>query len=231
MVQDNHLHDIISPSINLQQCAAEIKAALAERGTPQQAVEIVAVSKKQPAALIQKALDAGHRCFGENRVQEAQTKWPSLKSRAPDVVLHLIGPLQSNKAAAAVALFDVIETVDRPKIARILAEEIRRQARNPALLVQVNTGEEPQKAGIIPSDVEGFVHECRTQYGLTIEGLMCIPPVSEPPAPHFALLKKMADRLNLNKVSMGMSADYQIAAQLGATHVRVGTGIFGPRQA
>ena len=220
-----------SPVENLRRCSREIKAALDETSAAERRVEIVAVSKKQPAELVRRALEGGHRLFGENRVQEAKAKWPSLKADFPDLKLHLIGPLQSNKAADAVALFDVIETLDRPKIARVLAEEMRRQGRNPVLLAQVNTGEEPQKAGIAPGDIDGFLGMCRDEYGLRIDGVMCIPPAHEPPAPHFALLKKIADRHTLKIISMGMSADYPIAAQLGATHVRIGSAVFGERAA
>ncbi len=191
---------------------------------------VVAVSKTQPAERLVEALDAGHRVFGENRVQEAQGKWPALRGAYDGIELHLIGPLQSNKAGDAVALFDVIETVDREKIARALANEIERQKKQPRLLVQVNTGDEPQKAGVAPELADGFINDCRTKYGLTIDGVMCIPPAGEPPAPHFALLSRIAARNGLKVVSMGMSGDYEIAAQLGATHVRVGSAIFGVRR-
>ncbi len=192
-------------------------------------VEIVAVSKTHGEAAIREALAAGQRVFGENRVQEAKAKWPPLRAAHPDIALHLIGPLQSNKAGEAVALFDVIETVDRPKIARALADEIARQARAPRLLVQVNTGEEAQKAGIAPTDADAFIRQCRDEYGLAIAGLMCIPPADDPPAPHFALLARIAARNGLSTLSMGMSGDFEIAAQLGATHVRVGSALFGER--
>jgi pyridoxal phosphate enzyme (YggS family) len=191
---------------------------------------IVAVSKKQPDEKIYEALNAGHRIFGENRVQEARRKWPGIREQFPDVELHLIGPLQSNKAEEAVALFDVIETVDRPKIAAAIAAEIAKQGKSPRLLVQVNTGEEAQKAGVAPQNADKFLTECQEKHGLEIEGLMCIPPEDEPPAPHFALLAKIAARNGLSVLSMGMSGDYDIAAQLGATHVRIGTGIFGARE-
>ena len=174
-------------------------------------------------------LRAGHRVFGENRVQEAQGKWPALKTEFPDLELHLIGPLQSNKAKEAVALFDVIETVDRQKLARVLAKEMARQGRRPVCFVQVNTGEEPQKAGVWPGAADAFIAECRDELGLPVEGLMAIPPEAEEPAPHFALLAKIAARNGLAKLSMGMSADFEIAVQFGATHVRVGSAIFGPR--
>ncbi len=161
-------------------------------------------------------------------MQEAQGKWPALKQDYPDVTLHLIGPLQSNKAADAVALFDVIETVDRPKIAAAIAKEIADQGRSVTVFVQVNTGEEPQKAGVAPLEADEFIRACRDDHGLVVEGVMCIPPADEPPAPHFALLADIAARNGLSSVSMGMSADYEIAVQLGATHVRVGSGVFGP---
>jgi hypothetical protein len=191
---------------------------------------VVAVSKTQPADAIRQALDAGHRVFGENRVQEAQTKWPALKRDFPDVDLRLIGPLQSNKASDAVRLFDAIETVDRPKIASALAAEIMTQGRRPQLLIQVNTGEEPQKAGVAPRDADAFLRHCVDACGLEIAGLMAIPPADEPPAPHFALLAAIAARNGLGVLSMGMSGDYEIAAQLGATHVRLGTALFGGRR-
>jgi pyridoxal phosphate enzyme (YggS family) len=174
-------------------------------------------------------LDAGQRVFGENRVQEAQGKWPALRAQWPDIELHLIGPLQSNKAREAVALFDVIHTVDRPSIAEALAKEIARQARKPRLLVQVNTGEEAQKAGVAPQDADAFLAACRTSHGLTIAGLMCIPPAEQSPGPHFALLAKIAKRNGLPLLSMGMSADFETAIEVGATHVRVGSAIFGAR--
>lgn len=220
----------IDPAANLANVAAELKAALLEAGRKEDAVKVVAVSKMFDAARIKPALKAGHRIFGENRVQEAQGKWPALKADYPDIELHLIGPLQSNKAKDAVALFDVIETIDRAKIARAVAAEMEKQGRCPRLLVQVNTGEEDQKAGIAPDDTEPFLNACREEYGLEVAGLMCIPPVDDDPAPHFALLAKLAAQNGLDMVSMGMSADYAIAAQLGATHVRVGSAIFGSRQ-
>ena len=172
---------------------------------------------------------AGQRVFGENRVQEAQGKWPGLKAAHPDIELHLIGPLQTNKVKEAVALFDVIETVDRDRLAEALAKEIARQDRAPRLFVQVNTGAEPQKAGVLPEETAAFVARCRGAHGLAIEGLMAIPPIDEAPAPHFALLAKLAGELGVPKVSMGMSADYEIAIAQGATHVRVGSAIFGSR--
>lgn len=224
--------DAHSPSedfkTNLRAVRARLDAALKEAGRNRR-VEIVAVSKTQDAAKIREALLAGQRVFGENRVQEAKAKWPPLRLEFPDVELRLIGPLQSNKAAEAVQLFDVIETVDRPKIAKALAEEIERQGRRPRFLVQVNTGAEPQKAGVLPEEADAFIRQCREDFGLEIEGLMCIPPADEPPAPHFALLAKIAARNALFVLSMGMSGDFDIAAELGATHVRIGSALFGPR--
>ncbi len=167
--------------------------------------------------------------FGENRVQEALGKWPALKEQHPDVALHLIGPLQTNKVKDAIALFDVIETLDRPKLARVLAEALEQTGLRPRLFVQVNTGEEPQKAGLAPADTEEFVELCRDTYGLTIDGLMCIPPIDEEPSMHFALLAKLAERLGLDELSMGMSGDFEKAIAFGATYVRVGTAIFGAR--
>ena len=174
-------------------------------------------------------LQAGQRIFGENRVQEAANKWPQLREAYPDVELHLIGPLQSNKAEDAVRLFDVIETIDRPKIARAIAASIKKTGRKPRLFVQVNTGEEPQKAGVWPKDTDAFLKSCRDEYGLEIEGLMCIPPADEEPSLHFALLEKIARRNNISCLSMGMSADYETAIAFGANYVRVGSAIFGPR--
>jgi pyridoxal phosphate enzyme (YggS family) len=218
------------PARNLQSIKTELNAALKEAGRKPDSVTIIAVSKQQELARIVKALEAGHRVFGENRVQEAMGKWPALKERYPDVDLHLIGPLQSNKAKDAVALFDVIESVDRPKIAKALAAEMEKQKKRVKLFIQINTGEEEQKAGVIPADADAFIRDCRNDYGLDIAGLMCIPPVEDDPAPHFALLAKIAARNSLDELSMGMSADYVIAAQLGATQVRIGTGVFGARK-
>ncbi|MCB2096063.1 MAG: YggS family pyridoxal phosphate-dependent enzyme [Parvularculaceae bacterium] len=215
---------------NLAAVQSRLAAALREAGRTEP-VEVVAVSKTQGEAKLREALAAGQRVFGENRVQEAKAKWPALRADHPDIELRLIGPLQSNKAGEAVGLFDVIETVDRPKIARALGDEIRRQDRKVKLLIQVNTGAEPQKAGVLPDATDTFIAQCRDEFGLEIDGLMCIPPADEPPAPHFSLLRKIAERNNLNTLSMGMSGDYEIAAQLGATHVRVGTALFGARGA
>ena len=192
-------------------------------------VTLIAVSKTFDATAIAPVIAAGQRVFGENRVQEAKAKWPGLMSAYPDIALHLIGPLQSNKAREAVALFDAIHSVDRPSICEALAKEIDSQKRQPELFVQLNTGEEPQKAGVAPGDADAFLAACREKYGLSIAGLMCIPPVNDAPAPHFALTAKIAARNGLTQLSMGMSADFAIAIQFGATHVRIGSAIFGTR--
>jgi len=189
----------------------------------------VAVSKTFEVADIEPVIAAGQRVFGENRVQEAKAKWPDLKLRQPDVALHLIGPLQSNKAREAVALFEAIHSVDRVSLCEALAKEIARQGRRPLLFVEINTGGEPQKAGILPQEADGFLKLCREAHGLAIAGLMCIPPAHEPPAPHFALTAKLAGRNGLTLLSMGMSADFPTAIGFGATHVRVGTAVFGTR--
>ena len=211
--------------------AVRAKIANAEREAKREpgAVTLVAVSKTFSAGDIHPVIEAGQRVFGENRVQEAQAKWPALKGAFPDIELHLIGPLQSNKAKEAVALFDVIETVDRDKIAAELAKEIARQDRALRLYVQVNTGSEPQKAGIEPREAVSFVKRCREVHGLAIEGLMCIPPADQNPGPHFALLDKLAREAGVAKLSMGMSGDYDTAIAFGATSVRVGSAIFGSR--
>ena len=192
-------------------------------------VTLVAVSKTFATEAIAPVIKAGQRVFGENRVQEAKAKWPALTSVYPDIELHLIGPLQSNKAKEAVALFDVIHSVDRPSICHALAKEIESQKKRPQLFVQINTGEEPQKSGIPPGEADAFLASCRDTYGLQISGLMCIPPANEPPAAHFALTAKIAARNGLKNLSMGMSADFATAIALGATHVRVGSAIFGHR--
>ena len=217
------------PASNLAAVRADIAKAAMDAGRDPGEIHLVAVSKFHDVETILPVLQAGHRLFGENRVQEAENKWPALRERYPDVTLHLIGPLQSNKVRNAVATFDVIETVDRPKIARALAAEFDRTGRRLACYIQVNTGEEPQKAGVSPKDVDAFAAECRDSLGLDIQGLMCIPPLDEEPALHFALLSEIADRNGLPVRSMGMSADYKKAISLGATHVRVGTAIFGAR--
>ena len=213
----------------LKRVEQEMAEAAQSAGRAAGSVTLVAVSKTFDAAAIEPVIAAGQRVFGENRVQEAQGKWPQLKERYPDIELHLIGPLQSNKAADAVALFDVIETVDRDKIARALSREMDRQRRRPKLLVQVNTGREPQKAGVAPPEVAGFLERCRAEHGLAIAGLMCIPPFDDNPGPHFALLEKLAREAGLGELSMGMSADFPTAIAFGATSVRVGSAIFGAR--
>ncbi len=215
-----------TPASRIAAIQEKIKAST---GRAVSEIKLIAVSKTMTSDRIEPVIAAGQRVFGENRVQEAQGKWPDLKARFPDVELHLIGPLQSNKARDAVELFDVIHTIDRSKIARAIASEIERTGRNPRLLVQVNTGEEEQKAGVLPADTDGFVSQCRDEFGLIIEGLMCIPPLDEEPSLHFALLNKIAARNGLKELSMGMSADYESAVALGATYVRVGTAIFGKR--
>jgi pyridoxal phosphate enzyme (YggS family) len=217
-----------SPS-GLAAVEAEIVRACTEARRERASVTLVAVSKTFGAEAIAPVIAAGQRVFGENRVQEAKAKWPALKAEHPGLALHLIGPLQSNKAKEAVALFDAIHSVDRDSIAAALAKEIARQDRRPQLFVQINTGEEPQKAGVTSAEADAFLARCRDTYGLAIAGLMCIPPVDEAPAPHFALTAKIAARNGLKLLSMGMSADFAIAIQFGATHVRVGSAIFGTR--
>jgi len=207
----------------------DIARACAEAGRDRQSVTLIAVSKTFDANAIVPVIEAGQRVFGENRVQEAKAKWPGLMSAYPGIALHLIGPLQSNKAREAVALFDAIHSVDRPSICEALAKEIASQKRRPQLFVQLNTGEEPQKAGVAPGEADAFIAACRDKYGLSISGLMCIPPVNDAPAPHFALTAKIAARNGLKLLSMGMSADYAVAIAMGATHVRVGSAIFGAR--
>ena len=207
----------------------EITLAAEAAGREPQSVKLVAVTKTVPAPVIEQAIAIGQRVFSENRVQEAHAKWPALKERHAGIELHLIGPLQSNKVREAVGLFDVIETIDRPKLARALAEEMARVNKRPRLFVQVNSGEEPQKAGIVPGETEAFVALCRDTFGLSIDGLMCIPPFDEEPAMHFALLAKLAERLGIKELSMGMSGNFVRAIQFGATYVRIGTAIFGAR--
>jgi hypothetical protein len=211
--------------------AVQNRIAAAARGVGRDAtsVQLIAVSKTFGADEIVPVLEAGQRLFGENRVQEAKGKWPALKARFPDVALHLIGPLQSNKAREAVALFDAIHTIDRPKIARVVAEEMVRAGKRLKLFVEVNTGEEPQKAGVGPRDAVAFVAMCRQELKLEIAGLMCIPPIDEEPAVHFAFLAKLAREAGVAQLSMGMSADFETAVELGATDVRVGSAIFGSR--
>jgi PLP dependent protein len=207
----------------------DIARACKEARRDPASVTLIAVSKTFDADAIAPVIGAGQRVFGENRVQEARAKWPGLMSACPGIALHLIGPLQSNKAKEAVALFDAIHSVDRPSICEALATEIDSQKRRPQLFVQLNTGEEPQKAGVAPGEADGFIANCRGKYGLEISGLMCIPPVNDAPATHFALTAKIAARNGLKNLSMGMSADFAIAIQFGATHVRVGSAIFGAR--
>jgi pyridoxal phosphate enzyme (YggS family) len=216
---------------NLAAVNERIAAAAQAAGRRPQSVSLVAVGKTHPAAAVRAALAAGHRLFGENRVQEAQAKYPLLREAFPDLVLHLIGPLQTNKARDAVALFDVVETVDRPRLAAALAAEMARSGRRLPCFIEVNTGEEPQKAGVSPAAADAFIGECRDRLGLPIIGLMCVPPEHEAPAPHFALLREIARRNGLDGLSMGMSADFETAIRFGATHVRVGTAIFGARGA
>ena len=207
----------------------EIVKACRDAGRPRADVRLIAVSKTFGREAIEPVLGAGQRIFGENRVQEAKAKWPELRAAYERTELHLIGPLQSNKAKDAVALFDAIHSVDRPSICEALAREIEKQGRAPQLFVQLNTGEEPQKAGVTPDAADAFIAACRRDFGLPIAGLMCIPPVDEAPAPHFALTAKIAGRNGLTLLSMGMSADYPIAVRFGATHIRVGSAIFGHR--
>jgi pyridoxal phosphate enzyme (YggS family) len=217
MAEASGYHDVV----------ARIARAAQACGRDPAGVALVAVSKQQPWEAIEPVLAAGHKVFGENRVQEAMGRW---EGKADGLTLHLIGPLQTNKAKEAIGFFDVIETLDREKLARVLADEVQKQGRTPRLYVQVNTGEEPQKAGVIPAEADAFVAACRKTYGLEPEGLMCIPPAGEPPGPHFALLAKIAERNGLAKLSMGMSDDFETAIAFGATSVRVGSAIFGTRQ-
>lgn len=215
-------------SLNLSQVREAIERARADRGVAQP-VTLVAVSKTFGPEAIEPVIAAGQKVFGENRVQEAKAKWPPLQAKHSGIELHLIGPLQSNKAKEAVALFDAIHTVDRPSLCEALAKEIARQSRKPLLFAEINTGAEPQKAGVLPENADAFLRTCREDYGLTISGLMCIPPIEEAPAPHFALTAKIAERNGLKLLSMGMSADFAIAVAFGATHVRIGSAIFGER--
>ena len=214
---------------NLATVNKEIAEAAKIAGRPADAVTLVAVAKTHPAERIRAVLEAGHSVFGENRVQEAEGKWPALKADCPDVRLHLIGPLQSNKVRHAVQLFDVIETVDRPKLARALAQTMDKEGRRPDVFIQVNTGEEQQKNGIPPGEADTFIRACLDEFVLPVKGLMCIPPIDEEPSLHFALLREIARRNGLAELSMGMTADYPIAIRFGATMVRVGTAIFGAR--
>jgi hypothetical protein len=223
--------DVVTSAIaaNLEAVRGRIDAAARAVGRAPADVTLVAVGKAQPDERVRAALAAGQRAFGENYLQEAKARWSPLRAACPDLQLHMIGPVQSNKARDVVALFDVIETLDRPKLAEVLAREMARQGRQPACFVQVNTGEEPQKAGVWPGDADAFIKACRDALGLPVVGLMAIPPEDEEPSLHFALLAKIAARNRLAKLSMGMSADFEIAVQFGATHVRVGSAIFGER--
>lgn len=213
----------------LAEVRERIASAARDAGRDPDEITLIAVSKTFGADRILPAIEAGQRIFGENRLQESEEKWPDIRAAHPDVELHMIGGLQSRKVAGAVALFDVIHTIDREKVARAAAKAMAEQDRRPAVMVEVNTGEEPQKSGVAPADADAFIETCRETYGLPVVGLMCIPPASEEPAPHFALLKKIAERNDLHQLSMGMSADFETAIQFGATHVRVGTAIFGVR--
>lgn len=218
-----------SIAANLALVRQNIATAAREAGRDPAEITLIAVSKTKPAGMIVDAIGAGQVVFGENRLQESEEKWPDLRASHPDVELHCIGPLQSRKVAPAVALFDVIQTIDREKVAAAAARAMVETGRRPDCLVQVNTGEEPQKAGVAPQEADAFIDRCRETHALPVTGLMCIPPQDEEPAPHFALLKKIADRNGLRVLSMGMSADYEIAIRFGATHVRVGTAVFGAR--
>jgi len=219
----------VDVTANLAAIKARISAAEVAAGRAPGSAQLVAVSKTHPSEQIRPALETGHRVFGENRVQEAAAKWPALREDFPDIELHLIGPLQSNKVAQAVALFDVIQTVDREKLARALAAEFERTGLKRRVFIQVNTGAEPQKAGILPQDADAFIRACIEDHKLDVAGLMCIPPVDEEPALHFALLAKIARRNGITGLSMGMSGDFETAVRMGATHIRVGTAIFGAR--
>ncbi len=216
-------------SAQLDEIRSRMRAALERAGRAPDSATLIAVAKTHPVDAVVEALAAGQRVFGENRVQEAMAKYPALRAAHPDLDLHLIGPLQTNKVKEAVATFDAIHTVDRPKLAAALAAEIARSAKRPRLFVQVNTGAEPQKAGVLPDQADSFIDECRTTHKLAIDGLMCIPPVADVPAPHFALLGQIAKRNGIALLSMGMSEDFETALALGATHVRVGSAIFGAR--
>jgi pyridoxal phosphate enzyme (YggS family) len=215
---------------NLQTVKRAIDVALRQNNRLENAAKLVAVSKTKPQDVIEQALKAGQRLFGENRVQETEQKWLGLKKLYPDAQLHLIGPLQTNKAALAVSMFDVIETIDRLKLAKAVSRHIKDTGRNVRCFVQVNTGKELQKAGVFPEAADEFIETCKFNLNLTVEGLMCIPPTDEEPALHFALLRKIAERNKIKELSMGMSADYETAIQFGATYVRIGTAIFGSRK-
>ena len=223
----------LAPETDIAENLAAVKARIAEAaeaaGRSPDEVTLVAVGKAHPVGHVRCALEAGHRVFGENRIDEAEGKWPELKAANPDVRLHLIGPLQRNKVRRALDLFDVIESVDRPRLARALAEEMDRGGHRPDCFIQVNTGEEPQKSGIHPAEADQFIGACHDDLGLPVRGLMCIPPQDDEPSLHFALLREIAHRNGLGDLSMGMTSDFDIAVRFGATHVRVGTALFGPR--
>lgn len=230
MVLQANENDGANPVLmNWHRIQAEMAQAATDSGRNPEAVQLVCVSKTFDAAQVQPLIAAGQRIFGENRVQEAAGKWPLLRAGIPDIELHLIGPLQSNKAREAVELFDVIETVDRPKIAKALSEAMAQTGSSPRLYMQVNTGSEPQKAGVLPGEAAALLDYCQRDCGLKISGLMCIPPADEQASPHFAMLAQLAKRFGIHELSMGMSADFALAIQLGATHVRVGSAIFGHR--
>ena len=220
---------MVAPASGLAEVRAEIARACRDFNRDPASVTLIAVSKTFDATAIKPVIDAGQRVFGENRVQEAKAKWPLLKEKQAGLELHLIGPLQSNKARDAVALFDAIHSVDRDSLCEALAREIAKQSRHPSLFVEINTGGEAQKAGVLPQHADEFLKQCHDKYGLQISGLMCIPPMEEAPGPHFALTAKIAKRNGLKLLSMGMSADFVTAIELGATHIRVGTAIFGAR--
>ena len=224
---ETQTHDVAARLAGVRR---QIAQACADARRDPAGVTLVAVSKTFGPEAIAPVLEAGQRVFGENRVQEATAKWPALRAKHPATELHLVGPLQSNKAREAVALFDAIHSVDRPSLCQALAKEIARQGRTPLLFVEVNTGGEPQKSGVLPQEADAFVERCRQTYGLAIAGLMCLPPLDEPPAPHFALTREIARRNGLALLSMGMSADFAVAIAFGATHVRIGTAIFGERR-
>ena len=224
---ETQTHDVAARLAGVRR---QIAQACADARRDPAGVTLVAVSKTFGPEAIAPVLEAGQRVFGENRVQEATAKWPALRAKHPATELHLVGPLQSNKAREAVALFDAIHSVDRPSLCQALAKEIARQGRTPLLFVEVNTGGEPQKSGVLPQEADAFVERCRDTYGLAIAGLMCLPPLDEPPAPHFALTREIARRNGLALLSMGMSADFAVAIAFGATHVRIGTAIFGERR-
>ncbi len=222
-------HPVGNRAAALAAVRQKIEAACRDAGRDPSSVTLVAISKTFAADAVEPVIQVGHRVFGENRVQEAKAKWPPLKAQYPDLELHLVGPLQTNKVKDALALFDMIHTIDRPSLCAALAKQMAKDDKRPRLLVEVNTGAEPQKAGVLPEAADSFLASCRNEFGLDIAGLMCMPPVDEPPAPHFALLAKIAARNKLKFLSMGMSADFTLAIALGATHVRVGTAIFGAR--